>query len=38
VFTSAVQTEWSAAIATANNLVNAKVEIQTQTVPMAQAA
>lgn len=38
VFTSAVQTEWSAAIATANNLVNGTVQIQTQTVPMAAAA
>lgn len=35
VFTSAAQTEWAAAITTATNLSNAKVEIQSQTLPMA---
>lgn len=34
VFTSAAQTEWGAAIDTANNLVNAKIEIQSATLPM----
>jgi len=34
VFTSAAQTEWKAAMDTANSLVNAKIEIQTQTLPM----
>lgn len=35
VFTSAAQTEWAEAITTANNLVNAQVEIQAQTLPMS---
>ncbi|WP_095601954.1 HBL/NHE enterotoxin family protein [Pseudomonas sp. PIC25] len=35
VFTSAAQTEWAQAITTANNLVNAQIEIQSQTLPMS---
>ncbi|MCY1556116.1 hypothetical protein D9M68_928370 [compost metagenome] len=35
VFTSAAQTEWTQAIDTANNLVNAQIEIQSQTLPMS---
>jgi len=34
VFTSAAQTEWATAITTANNLVNAKIEIQSGVLPM----
>ncbi|WP_163022914.1 alpha-pore-forming cytotoxin MakA [Pseudomonas viridiflava] len=34
VFTSAAQTEWATAIATANNLVNSPVQIQSQTLPI----
>lgn len=34
VFTTAAQTEWGTAIETANNLVNAKIQIQSGTVPM----
>lgn len=35
VFTSAAQTEWTSAIATANNLVNAPIQIEAQTLPMS---
>lgn len=34
VFTSAAQTEWASAIATANNLVNAKIQVEVKTLPM----
>ncbi|WP_157969687.1 alpha-pore-forming cytotoxin MakA [Pseudomonas huaxiensis] len=34
IFTQAAVTEWTQAIATANNLVNAQVPIQSQTLPM----
>ncbi|MGH8383270.1 hypothetical protein [Pseudomonas sp.] len=35
VFTKAAQTEWATAMDTANSLVNAKIEIQAQTLPMS---
>ena len=35
VFTSAAQTEWASAIATANNLVNAPIQIEARTLPMS---
>lgn len=37
VFTSAAQTEWASAIATANNLVNAKIQVEVKTLPMDAA-
>lgn len=35
VFTQGAQNEWSTAIDTANNLVNAKIEVEAKTLPMS---